>query len=215
MTIKLYYHPLSSYCHKVLIALYENKTPFEPVLVDLGDPASRAAFLAVWPIGKFPVIEDVTRGIIVPESSIVIEYLAQHYPGPSVLVPDAPDKARDVRLYDRFFDHYLQTPMQKVMGDVLRPEGAKDPFGVEQAFAQLRVALGLVEQRMETMRWATGDEFTMADCSAAPALFYANRLVPLATSFPHTDAYLTRLKERPSYRRTLEEAEPYFQFIPR
>lgn len=215
MTIKLYYHPLSSYCHKVLIALYENETPFEPVLVDLGDPASKAAFLAVWPIGKFPVIEDVARGTIVPESSIVIEYLAQHYPGPSILVPNDPDKARDVRFHDRFFDHYLQTPMQKVMGDVLRPDGSKDPFGVEQALEQLRIALGLVEKRMETMQWAAGDRFTMADCSAAPALFYANRLVPLAKSFPKTDAYLTRLKQRPSYRRTLEEAEPYFQFIPR
>lgn len=215
MTIKLYYHPLSSYCHKVLIALYENETPFEPVLVDLGDPASRADFLAVWPIGKFPVIEDVARGMIVPESSIVIEYLAQHYPGPSVLVPNDPDKARDVRFHDRFFDLYLQTPMQKVMGDVLRPDGSKDPFGVEQALEHLRIALGLVEKRMETMQWAAGDRFTMADCSAAPALFYANRLVPLAKSFPKTDGYLTRLKQRPSYRRTLEEAAPYFQFIPR
>jgi len=215
MTIKLYYHPLSSYCHKPLIALYENDTPFEPVLVDLADPMARAAFLKIWPIGKFPVIEDTARGEMVPESSIIIEYLAQHYPGSSQLLPQDPDGAREVRFYDRFFDNYVQTPMQKVMGDVLRPEGQKDPFGVDQAMTQLRTALEFVDARMVRRRWMVGDSFTMADCSAAPALFYANRLVPLAGTFPHADAYFTRLMERPSYHRTLKEAEPYFKLIPK
>lgn len=215
MTIKLYYHPLSSYCHKALIALYENDTPFEPVLVDLGDPMSRAAFLKIWPIGKFPVIEDTARGKMVPESSIIIEYLAQHYPGSSQLLPQDPDAAREVRFYDRLFDNYLQTPMQKAMGDVLRSEGQKDLYGVELAIAQLRTALEFVDARMAQRRWAVGDSFTMADCAAGPALFYANRLVTLAGAFPHAHAYLIRLMERPSYHRTLKEAEPYFNLIPR
>ncbi|HEY4125157.1 MAG TPA: glutathione S-transferase family protein [Rhizomicrobium sp.] len=215
MTLKLYYHPLSSYCHKVLIPLYENDTPFEPVLVDLGDQASRAAFFKVWPIGKFPVIEDTARDWMVPESSIIIEYLAQHHPGKTQLVPKDADLARQVRMRDRFFDNYIHTPMQKVMGDVRRPENGHDPLGVEHAIAQMHTALGMFEGEIGTKSWVMGDVFTMADCSAAPALFYANRIVPLAKEFPNTNAYLDRLMARPSYARVLKEAEPYFKWIPR
>ena len=215
MTLKLHYHPLSSYCHKVLIPLYENDTPFEPVFVDLGDEASRAAFLKIWPVGKFPVIEDTTRDRMVPESSIIIEYLAQHYPGKTELVPKDTDLARQVRMRDRFFDLHIHTHMQKAMADVLRPEDSRDPFGVEQAIAQMRTALGMLEQEIGSKEWVMGKAFTMADCSAAPALFYANRILPLAKEFPNADAYLKRLMERPSYARVLKEAEPYFKMIPR
>ena len=215
MTLKLYYHPLSSYCHKVLIPLYENDTPFQPVLVDLGNEASRAAFLEIWPIGKFPVIEDTTRNWMVPESSIIIEYLAQHYPGKTALIPKEADLARQVRMRDRFFDLHIHTPMQKAMTDVLRPEGNRDPMGVEQAIAQMRTAIGMREQEIGSKEWAMGDIFTMADCSAAPALFYANRITPLEKEFPNTDAYLKRLMERASYARVLKEAEPYFKMLPR
>ena len=215
MTIKLYYHPLSSYCHKVLIPLYENDTPFEPVFVDLGDEASRAAFLKVWPIGKFPVIEDTARDWMVPESSIIIEYLAQHYPGKIELIPEDADLARQVRMRDRFFDLHIHTQMQKVMGDSLRPEGSRDALGVEYAIAQMRTALGMLEQEIGSRTWAMGETFSMVDCSAAPALFYSNRIVPLAEEFPNTNAYLKRLTERPSYARVLKEAEPYFKYIPR
>ncbi len=215
MTLKLYYHPLSSYCHKVLIPLYENDTPFEPIFVDLGNEESRAAFLEVWPIGKFPVIEDTVRNWMVPESSIIIEYLAQHYPGKAELIPKDPDQARQVRMRDRFFDLHIHTQMQKAMGDVLRPEGSRDPLGVEQAIAQMRTALSMLEQEIGSKTWITGDAFTMADCSAAPALFYCNRIVPLAKEFPNVNAYLGRLMERPSYARVLKEAEPYFKYIPR
>jgi glutathione S-transferase len=214
MTLKLYYHPLSSFCWKTLIALYENDTPFEPVLIDLGEETSRAAFLKLWPIGKFPVLQDTARDWLVPESSIIIEYLAQHYPGKSKLVPDDADVARQARMRDRFFDLNIHIHMQKVTGDRLRPEGSKDPLGVEQARAQMRTACGLVEQDMAAKRWAMGDAFTLADCAAAPALFYANKVMPLAADFPNLIAYLARLSERPSFARVLKEAEPYMKFFP-
>jgi glutathione S-transferase len=215
MTLKLHYHPLSSYCHKVLIALYENETPFEPVFVDLGDAASRAAFLKVWPIGKFPVIEDTSRNWVVPESSIVIEYLQQHYPGKTRFIPGDADLARQVRMRDRFFDLHIHTPLQKVIGDALRAADKKDPYGVEQAISSMRLALRMVEEDIGSKTWLMGDAFTLADCSAAPALFYSNRIVPLATEFPGTETYLKRLMERPSYTRTLKEAEPYLHLVPR
>lgn len=215
MSLKLYFHPLSSYCHKVLIPLYENDTPFEPIQVDLGNEESRAAFLKLWPIGKFPVIEDTSRNWMVPESSIIIEYLQQYYPGKTRLVPEEPDLARQVRMRDRFFDLHIHNHMQTVMGDTLRPDGKKDPLGVDQAFAKMRTALGMLETEIATKQWAMGENFTMADCSAAPALFYTNRLIPLAKEFPNTHFYLKRLMERPSYARALKEAEPYFKFIPR
>jgi glutathione S-transferase len=214
MSLKLYFHPLASFCWKPLIALYENDTPFEPVLVDLGNAESRAAFLAVWPIGKFPVLRDAARDKMVPESSIIIEYLAQHYPGPSLLVPNDPDLARETRLLDRFYDSYVMEHMQKVVGDRLRPDGKRDPFGVEQAKAALRTSYGVCEQALAGKTWATGDSFSMADCSAAPALFYADKVVPLGDGQPNTAAYLKRLCARPSFARVLREAEPYFKLFP-
>ena len=215
MTLKLYYHPLSSFCWKVLIALYENDTAFEPVLVNLGDAAERAAFLKLWPIGRVPVIQDTARDWMVPESSIIIEYLAQHYPGRTKLVPDDADKARQVRMRDRFFDLNLQVPMQKIVGDRLRPAGGKDPLGVEQARAQVRTAYTMIEGDMASKRWAMGDDFTMADCAAAPALVYGDKVMPLGGEFPHTTAYLKRLTERPSFARVLREAEPYQAMFPK
>jgi len=215
MALKLYYHPLSSYCHKTLIALYENDTLFEPVLVNLGDPESRAAFLKIWPVGQFPVIEDTARNWMVPESSIIIEYLQQHFPGKTRFIPEDADLARQVRMRDRFFDLHIHVHMQKIMGDVRRPEGKKDPQGVDEAFARMRTALGMLEGEMGSKTWVIGDAFTLADCAAAPALFYANRLIPLAKEFPNTQAYLKRLMERPSYARALKEAEPYFNMLPR
>jgi glutathione S-transferase len=214
MSLKLYYHPLSSFCWKALIALYENDTPFEPVLVNLGDEASRNAFLAIWPIGKFPVLRDETRDWLVPESSIAIEYLAQHYPGRTKLMPDDADLARQVRLRDRFFDLHIHAHMQKVVGDNLRPAGQHDPFGVEHAREQIRAALGIFEKDIAAHCWAFGDDFTMADCAAAPPLFYINKMMPLAGDFPNTAAYLGRLIERPSFARVLLEAEPYMKMFP-
>ena len=212
MTLRLHYHPLSSYCWKVLIALYEAGVTFEPVFVDLGKAEDREAFYKLWPIGKFPVLEDTARDWMVPESSIIIEYLDRHHGG--TLIPADADRARQVRMRDRFFDLHIHTHMQKITGDRLRPAGSKDPLGVEQARAQMRTALTLVESDIGE-HWGMGDVFTLADCAAAPALFYADKVSPLASEFPKTNAYLERLKARPSFARTLKEAEPYFGMFPK
>lgn len=212
MTTELFFHPLSSFCWKALIALYENATPFEPRLVDFGNAESRDAFFAIWPLGKFPVLRD--RGHVIPESTIIIEYLAQHHPGPVALVPADSDRAREARLRDRFYDGYVHRPMQQIVGDSLRPDGAHDPYGVAQARAQLRTSYKLVEADMAERTWALGDDFTLADCAAAPALYYADLVEPLGDAHPHTAAYLARLVARPSIARVIAEASPYFVYSP-
>jgi glutathione S-transferase len=214
MPLKLYYHPLSSYCHKVLIALYENGTPFEAQIVNLGDAKDRADFVALWPIGKFPVIRDDSRDKIVPESTPIIEYLARHYPGPAALVPQDAELAWQVRAKDRFLDLYVHNEMQKVVGDRLRPADKKDPFGVDQARARIATCYDMLESDLASKTWIAGDSFTMADCAAAPALFYANKVQPFEATHPNLKAYFGRLLERPSYKRTLEEAKPYFHMFP-
>ena len=214
MPLKLYYHPLSSYCHKVLIALYENGTPFEAQIVNLGDAEERADFVALWPIGKFPVIRDDSRDKIVPESTPIIEYLARHYPGPATLVPQDAELAWQVRAKDRFLDLYVHNEMQKVVGDRIRPADSKDPFGVRQARDRIATCYDMLESDLASRAWIAGDSFTMADCAAAPALFYANKVQPFEATHPNLKAYFGRLLERPSYKRTLEEAEPYFHMFP-
>ena len=214
MSLTLYFHPLSSFCQKVLIALYENDTPFERHIVDLADEKSRADFLKIWPIGKFPVLRDEARDWTVPESNIIIEYLAQHYPGKTQLVPMDSDLARQTRMRDRFFDLYVQLPMQKIVTDRLRPAGKNDSFGVEQASVQLQTALDMVDQDMTAKTWAMGDAFSMADCAAAPALYYANLVKPFADSHTNVARYFERLMARPSFARAVKEAEPYRKLFP-
>jgi glutathione S-transferase len=215
MSLTLYFHPLSSFSQKVLVALYENETPFERSIVDLADAASSAQFKQVWPIGKFPVLRDDARDRTVPESSIIIEYLAQHYPGRTQLVPADGELARQTRMRDRFYDLYVNVPMQKVVTDRLRPPGRNDLHGVEESKALLQTACGLVDQEMATKTWAMGDKFSMADCAAAPSLFYANMVMAFGDTYKNAAAYLGRLMERPSFARAIEEARPYFQFIPK
>ncbi|MGZ8407930.1 MAG: glutathione S-transferase family protein [Caulobacteraceae bacterium] len=213
MTLKLYFHPLSSFCHKALIALYETGAAFEPVLVNLGDPDSAAAFKAVWPIGRFPVVRDEASDLTLPESTIIIEYLATRFPDTG-LMPSDPDEALHVKLWDRIYDLYLHVPMQRIVGDRLRPAESKDPFGVEQARELLRTGYSVAEREIAGKAWAAGDTFTMADCAAAPALFYGDKVEPLLPAWPNLAAYLERLKARPSYARVLAEAEPYFHMFP-
>jgi glutathione S-transferase len=215
MSLRLYFHPLSSFCQKVLIALYENGTPFEPQLVEFEKEASSAELKKIWPVGKIPVLRDEARDRTVPESSTIIEYLAQHYPGGTQLVPADADLARQTRLRDRFFDLYVNVPMQKVVTDRLRPEGQRDAYGVEEAMALLRTACGMVDGDMHAKPWVMGDAFTMADCAAGPALYYANLVMPLADAHPRAAAYLARLAERPSFARAIEEAAPYRARFPR
>jgi glutathione S-transferase len=215
MSLKLYFHPLSSFCQKALVALYENDTPFEPQIVDLGDEASSAEFKRIWPIGKFPVLRDEAKDRTVPESSIIIEYLVQHYPGRTQLVPADADLARQTRFRDRFYDLHVHEPMQKVVGDRLRPAASKDPYGVEQAKTRLQTAYGMIEQDMATKSWAMGDAFSMADCAAAPSLFYANLVMPFGDTHRNVARYFGRLMERPSFARTVKEAQPYFHMFPK
>lgn len=215
MPLTLHFHPLSSFCHKVLIALYENGTPFTPQLVDLGNAEQRDAFYKLWPVGKFPVLVDDARNAVVPESTVIVEYLDQHYPGKTRFIPPDPDVARAVRATDRFYDLHIHLHMQKIVGDRLRPADRKDPHGVEDARTRMATALAMMESGMAQGTWATGDAFTMADCAAAPALFYANWVTPFAGTYPNLVAYLDRLKQRLSYARTLKEAEPYFQYFPK
>jgi len=215
MSLVLYFHPLASFCQKVLIALYENDTPFEPQIVDLGDETSRAAFYKIWPIGKFPVLRDNAKDRTIPESSIIIEYLARHYPGETQLVPADPELAREMRLRDRFFDLYVNTPMQKIVTDRLRPAGKNDRYGVEEAKTLLQTAIGMVDPEMRTKTWAVGNAFSMADCAAAPALFYANMVTPFRDTHEHAARYLGRLMDRPSFARVVKEAQPYLALFPR
>ena len=214
MSLTLYFHPLSSFCQKAVMALYENETAFTPHLVNFGEEKSRAEFLALWPLGKFPVLRDAAKDRLVPESTIIIEYLARHYPGRVPLVPADVDLAVEARLWDRFYDLYVNQVMQTIVGDRLRPADKKDPYGVAQARAKLQTVYGMIEREMASRTWAAGDAFTMADCAAAPALFYADKVAPFGDTHPNTKAYFERLLRRPSFERALAEAKPYFGLFP-
>lgn len=214
MALTLYYHPLSSFCHKVLIALYEKETPFAGHILNLGDPDARAKFFGMSPLGKIPVLHDDMRDRTIPETSIIIEYLEQHYAGSIALLPREPDARLESRLWDRFFDLYVQVPMQKVVGDRLRPEHQRDPLGVEEARRSLRTAYDIIETRMANRSWVAADSFSIADCAAAPALFYAGIIAPLPGGHTHLLAYFDRLLQRSSVRRVIAEARPYFEYFP-
>jgi glutathione S-transferase len=212
MALTLYLHPLSSYCHKALIALYENAIAFTPEVVNLGDPASRDTFRKLWPMGKFPVLRDDRRNQVIPESTSIIEYLQRHYPGPVTLVPeDDAELAAQVRATDRFYDLHVHHNMQQIVGDKLRPADGHDPIGLKEAKDRLATALGIAEEQMATRKWACGDVFSMADCAAGPPLFFINKMMPLGK---HLSTYLERLTQRPSYARALREAEPFMQYFP-
>jgi glutathione S-transferase len=214
MTLKLYFHPFSSYCQKALIALYERGVPFEPVEVDLSDPEQKAALEALWPLGKFPVLRDEAAGVTMPEASLIVEYLDRAHAGPP-LVPDEPSAALQARLWDRFFDNYVETPLQGIVADHFRPEGARDAYGVEQRKAQLAKAWAVLDRHLAEAPggWAAGPEFSLADCAAAPALFYAAMLVPFDDR-PLLSAYYGRLRARPSFARAVDEARPYRAWFP-
>ena len=214
MALVLHYHPLSSFCHKVLIALYELELPFEPHLLNLGDPAVAAAYRQLWPTGKMPLLVD--DGRVVPETSIIIEHLARGVGGKQQLLPlEDAQASLDVRLWDRLFDLYVMHPMQDIVADRIRAEADRDPLNVEQARSKLTMAYGMIEPRLEDGRtWIAGEAFTMADCAAAPSLFYAQTLASFGDKHLGLAAYHERLMARPSVARTLEEARPFFQYYP-
>jgi glutathione S-transferase len=215
MSLTLHFHPLASYCQKVLIALYENDTPFTPNMVDLSNESERAALLKLWPIGKFPVLGDDTRKQIIPESTVIIEYLDRYYPGKTLFVPADFSRAWQTRLRDRFYDLYVHEPMQKIVGDRMRPQDRKDPHGVEEAKARLQTSYRMIDSEMASQAWAMGDVFSLADCAAAPSLFYANQVMPFGDNHKNVAAYFARLMARPSFARVVKKAEPYFHMFPK
>jgi glutathione S-transferase len=212
MTLKLYAHPFSSYCQKVLIALYENDTPFEFRMLAPDDQQAAAELEALWPMKKFPVLVDGGRTVI--EASIIIEHLQLHHPGPVRLVPEEPGVALDVRFMDRFFDNYVSTPQQKLVFDRIREPGKRDPHGVADARAMLETAYRWLDDAMAGRKWAAGDDFSLADCAAAPALFYADWSHPIDPAFANVRAYRRRLLARPSFARAVDEARPYRPLFP-
>jgi glutathione S-transferase len=212
MTLKLYAHPFSSYCQKVLIALYENDTPFEFRMLAPDNQQVAAELEALWPIKKFPVLVDGGRTVI--EASIIIEHLQLHHPGPVRLVPEERDAALDVRFMDRFFDNYVSTPQQKLVFDRIREPDKRDPHGVADARAMLETAYRWLDDAMAGRKWAAGDDFSLADCAAAPALFYADWSHPIDPAFANVRAYRRRLLARPSFARAVDEARPYRPLFP-
>lgn len=212
MSLKLYLHPLASHCWKVMIALHEAGLEYEPVTVNLMDPSERAEYLALSPFGKIPTLVD--DGRVINETSIQIEHLALHHPGAAHLLPSDPREALHVRALDRFYDLYLNGPLGRVVADRLTPAERRDVAAMEKLMGEFRTAVGIVERDMATRTWAAGESFTMADCAAAPALYYVDRLVPYAEGYPCTAAYLARLMNRPSVARCIEGAKPFLHWVP-
>jgi glutathione S-transferase len=210
MSLTLYAHPFAAYCWKALIALYENDVPFSYRLLD--NAGALVELEAIWPIKKFPVLTDGERTVI--ESTIIVEYLKLHYPRGTNLIPDHADAALNVRFMDRFFDNYIMTPMQTLVSDRMRAEGEHDFKGVADARAILSVAYQWLEKQIGNNEWAAGDDFTLADCAAAPALFYADWVYSIDDKFSGARAYRARLLARPSVARVVDEARPYRSLFP-
>ena len=211
MSLQLFFHPFSSYSQKALIALYENGTPFIARVLSPEDPATGAEFAARWPIKRFPILVDGERTIL--EASTVIEYLDVTHPGPVRLIPPDPLAAIDVRMMDRVFDNYVSTPQQKLVYDALRAPEARDAQGVAQARAALETAYAWLDARMADREWAAG-AFSLADCAAAPALFYADWSHRIADRFANLLAYRARLLARSSFARAVDAARPFRPYFP-
>jgi glutathione S-transferase len=211
MSLKLYAHPFSSYCQKVLIPLYENGTPFEYLLLEPGAEKIAAEHAARWPMKRIPVLVDGDRTVV--ETTIIIEYLQLHYPGPARMIPADPAVALEVRMLDRFFDNYVMTPMQRIVFDTLRQPQHRNPQDLVEARAVLETAYGWLDKQLAGREWATGD-FSLADCAAAPSLFYADWVHPIGEKHPNVAAYRRRLLARPSFARAVDEARPYRKYFP-
>lgn len=207
MSLILYAHPFSSYCQKVLIALYENETPFDFRMLAPGHDSALDEHRRLWPLGKFPVLVDDGRPVV--EATIIIEYLGLHHPGSVRLLPGEREAALEVRMMDRVFDNYVMSPMQKIVSDFIRSPEDRDPRGVDEARSVLSTAYAWLEGQMKEREWAAGAAFSLADCAAAPSLFYADWVHPIDESLPALRDYRARLLRRPSFARAVEEARPY------
>jgi glutathione S-transferase len=210
--VELFAHPFSSYCWKVLVPLWENDIAFTYRNVDPAFPDNGQALARHWPMGKFPVLVD--QGRTIAETTIIIEYLQSHHPGPVRLIPDDPEAALEVRFMDRVFDNHVMANMQRVVNDALRAPERRDATEVEQAKAALETVYRWLDDRMADRDWAAAGQFSLADCAAAPALFYADWVHPIASGYPALKAYRARLLARPTIARAVDEARPYRGYFP-
>jgi glutathione S-transferase len=212
MTLQLFAHPFSSYCQKALIAFYENDIPFTFRMLSSDEPANGEEFAKLWPIKRFPILVDDGRTIL--EATSIIEHLAVRHPGPVRLIPEDPDAAVEVRMMDRVFDNYVMTPQGSIVFNSIRQPQDRDPYGDAQARSMLETAFAWLDDRMADREWATGETFTLADCAAAPSLFYADWTHAIDPRFGHLLAYRRRLLARPSFARAVDEARPYRSYFP-
>jgi glutathione S-transferase len=212
MALQLYFHPFSSYCQKALVALYENAIPFERHELAGPDSPAMQTLTRLWPIKRFPVLVDGERTVL--EASCIVEYLGLNHPGPVRLIPEDPHEALEVRMMDRFFDNYIATPQQKIVFDAIRPEAARDAYGVAQAREMLDTAYAWLDRVMAGREWAAGEPFSLADCGAAPFLFYADWTHRIGEQHANVLAYRRRLLARPSFARAVDEARPFRRYFP-
>jgi glutathione S-transferase len=209
--LALYAHPFSSYSQKVFMAFYEKEVPFELKVLSPENPDFMAERHAFWPVDRFPVLRADGKTIV--ESTIIIEWLDQRYSGREPLIPRDPEAALEVRTLDRIFDNYVMTPMMALVFDLIRPEDKRDPYGVAIARENLDKALRWLDERMASRTWVAADQFSMADCAAAPALFYADWVHAIG-SYKSVDAYLNRLRDRASFARCVEDGRPCRALFP-
>ena len=212
MSLALYGHPFSSYTQKALIALYENGTPFEFRCIGPDTPEHVAEWLRRWPMSRFPLLLDGERSIV--ETSIIIEYLQVAYPGAVLLLPADPMAALDARFLDRFFDLYVMDAVQFAVNSALGSIPVEPAAGRAGASKRLERAYAWLEAHLVGKTWATGDAFTLADCAAAPSLFYADWTHRIAETFPLLRAYRARLLGPPSFARAVEEGREFLALFP-
>ncbi|MCA9540598.1 MAG: glutathione S-transferase family protein [Myxococcales bacterium] len=212
MSLLLYGHPFSSYTQKVLVALYENETPFEFRCLAPEFPAHLAEWLRRWPLRRFPLLVEGDRQVV--ETSIIIEYLQLRHPGPVRLLPEDPMAALAVRFMDRFFDLHVMNAMQLAVDGALTGDATRRKDGMALAVEKLERAYAWLEGRLADTVWATGADFTMADCAAAPSLFYADWTHAISAAYPTLRAYRARLLKRPSFARAVDEARPFRPLFP-
>jgi glutathione S-transferase len=204
--LTLHEHPFAAYCWKPLIALYELGLDFDRQIAT--DEASRAELAQIWPLAKIPVLVDATAGVMIPESTTIVEYVDELASG--TLVPTL-----QARLWDRFHDNYVANPMQKIVGDNLRPDDRRDPHGVTEARATIDTAYEVLDTQLAENEWTAGEQFTIADCAAAPALFYTHAIHRWhPTNHPNITRYYHTLVHRPSITRVIDEARPYRNLFP-
>ena len=211
MTLALYAHPFSSYCQKVLIALWADGTEFEYLMLDQEHPEHMTELKRRWPFGQFPLLVDGGETLV--ETTPIVEHLQARHPGRNRWIPDG-ETGRRVRFLDRFFDLYVMNNMSRPVFDAIRPEDQRDPYGVKQAMAQLRTAYDWLDDNLGDGPWAAGEQFTLADCAAAPSLFYADWVERIGDGRPRLSAYRARLLAHETVARAVDEARPYRHYFP-